>query len=124
MSYSDFTTASLDEIYAEGKRRGLSFGGGADMPQAGDRCYVDDGSLVEVSDTATLEEAMLYQAYNAENHGRDYSPFEFIADAINQRGDSEQAWEKYSAGIDAGIKENIEARIAAVASYWFNGEEA
>jgi len=122
MSYRDFTTASLDEVFAEGKRRGLGIGSGVDMPQAGARCYVDDGSLVEISDTASLQEAMEYQAYNAESHGRDYTPFEFIAEAINERRDSEEAWEQYGKGVTAGIQETIAMRIAVVAPYWFEIE--
>lgn len=123
MSYSEYTTCSLDAIYAEGKHRGTNIGTWVDMPQAGDRCPTDDGT-VEIVDTATLEEVMLFHAYTSESNNREYTPFEHIAEAINQRSDSEQAWEKYRAGIDAGIQENITKRIEAVADHWFDGEEA
>lgn len=118
MSYSDLTTAPLEEIFKEGKQRGNHIGSWVDMPQAGDVLRID-GERIEIIDAASLEQAMLSQAYANESHGRDCSPFEYIAHAINERSDSEAAWEQYQAGIDAGIKENIESRIAAVGDAWF-----
>jgi hypothetical protein len=122
MSYSDLTTASLDEIYQEGKHRGYNIGTWVDMPAAGDVLRID-GERIEIIDAATPQDAMEGIAYTNESHGRDCSPFEFIAEAINQRSDSEAAWERYQQGIDAGIKENIEKRIATVADTWFQNDE-
>lgn len=121
MSYSELTTASLKEVFNEGKHRGHNIATWVDMPQAGDTLRID-GDRIEIIDTATLQDAMERIAYTNESVGRDQSPFEYVAQAINDRPDSEEAWERYQAGIDEGIRAEIEKRVAAVADTWFSEE--
>jgi hypothetical protein len=124
MSYAEYTTATLDELFDAGKRRGVNIASWVDMPAAGDTIRTECSGRVEVIDVASLTEAMCDLAYQNESANRSYSPFEYIAHAINEREDSEDAWTKYGEGIDAGIRDGIEKRVVAVASYWFDGEDA
>jgi predicted RNA-binding protein associated with RNAse of E/G family len=114
----------MNELFAAGKDRGVNIASWVDMPAAGDTIRTECSGRVEVIDVDSLTEAMRDIAYQNEGHNRSYSPFEYIAHAINEREDSEEAWTKYGEGIDAGIQESIEKRVAAVASYWFDGEDA
>jgi hypothetical protein len=103
MSYAEYTTATLDELFDAGKRRGVNIASWVDMPAAGDTIRTECSGRVEVIDVASLTEAMCDIAYQNESANRSYSPFEYIAHAINEREDSEDAWTKYGEGIDAGF---------------------
>jgi hypothetical protein len=122
MSYAEYTTASLEELFALGKNRGLYHARMVDMPEAGAVVRTDSDGVIEVTDTDSLSAAMVDMACDAESSNRDYSPFEFIANAINIRDDHQDAWMQYELGIVDGIRTNVAEQVALVAATWFETE--
>jgi hypothetical protein len=57
------------------------------------------------------EEVLTNAAYEAEMNARQYSPWEFIAQEINDSDDPEELWEQYERGVTAGIQRGVRERI-------------
>ena len=117
------TVCSLKGIRADGFARGKSVASWCDMPEFGKTYRTESDGDVVCEDRDLAADIMQSLAYEAESNGREYSPFEFTAHALNEREDSEEAWEAYQEGIDAGISAEISARIANLSDDWFTADE-
>lgn len=106
-------TTTLEEIKAAGFERGKNIASWVDMPDAGKTYRTESDGPIVADSVAQAELIMLDQASQAEENNRSYSPFEFTAHAINERDDSEAAWQVYNDGINEGMKEAITARLAS-----------
>jgi hypothetical protein len=59
-------------------------------------------------DPSSLEQS----AYEAEEHARQYSPFEHFAAELNSAGEySDDLWDAYERGVAAGIDEGMKERL-------------
>ena len=87
------------QAWAEGYNHGY---------EAATYCEVDTDGLSPTE----YKEKVREEAYEAEENGRQYSPFEFLAHDLNESEDrADGLWEAYYegvvAGIDAGVKERM-----------------
>lgn len=103
---------AISEIYLAGYSRGWNCASWQDIPGIGSTVHTDADGKVEVEDENDQADAMSSLAFEAESNGRDFSPFEFTAKELNDREDSEDAWEAFEAGISDGISANIASRFA------------
>lgn len=100
--------------YVAGRDRGFECGKCAAEQIIVGECFNRQG-LEELSewfddDYVTKEnmgDVLKYVAFAVEENNRQFSPFEFVAHAINS--EDPDLWEDYDAGIDAGIQ--IAARL-------------
>jgi hypothetical protein len=90
-----------DEIFQAGKQRGEQIAKYADLPAF---------TVGDASQDAAFEK-FVEDCNEAEGHGRDFSPFEFTSHALNERPDSECAWECFERGIGCGIADVASQRI-------------
>lgn len=112
-----YADTSLASAYEEGFDRGDSVASWIDLPEIGqtlDRS-IDLFGVGTIEDENDVAEAFSALAGEAEANSRQYSPFEFTAHELNEREDSEEAWEAFDAGIAAGIAHNFAKRTAALA---------
>lgn len=49
-------------------------------------------------------DALVSEGLAVEDHARQYSPFEFTAGDFNNSKDPDRIWEKYEAGVAAGLR--------------------
>jgi hypothetical protein len=84
----------------------------SDREQAGCICIEAE----DITDQAECAECISAAAYESEQNARSYSPFEHLAHAINESRDPESQWDAYDAGVEAGIKRGIEARLRKVSA--------
>ena len=114
---------SIEEIRAEGFARGKRIASWIDVPNLGERFRLDSCGTMFCEDADSANEIMQELAYEAESINRDYSPFEFTAHDLNEREDSEEAWESFQNGINEGIAAEIGKRVTdCAASGWFDSE--
>lgn len=97
---------TINQIKAEGFQRGWNAASWQDMPRVGETLprHLDWIGIGTIQDKQEACEAFEMLAHDAESHGRDFSPFEYIAHAINQRHDSESAWQAFDDAITKGIR--------------------
>lgn len=94
------------EAYALGYERGKDVASWQDMPEVGDTLprHIDWMGLPHLLVTRDDRlEAWSMLCNEAESHGRDFSPWEHTAHAINTSRDPEGYWETYDQGITDGI---------------------
>lgn len=108
----NFTTATLDEIREAGRDWGYSIASWQDLPEIGQKVpreldWVGIGAVEHIEDAAEVFE-MLCNA--AEENARCYSPFEFTAKELNDREDSDEAWEAFDEGTCEGYAKNWNER--------------
>lgn len=61
---------------------------------------------------AACEDCLASAAYESEQNARQYSPFEFFANDINESGDrADGLWEAYNKGVSIGIRRGLKARL-------------
>jgi hypothetical protein len=104
----------LSEVYLAGFQRGYNLASWQDIPEIGSKLprHIDYQGLGTIETAQDQADAMQMLASEAESSNRDFSPFEFTAHELNEREDSEDAWEAYDSGIADGINANIQKRIA------------
>lgn len=95
---------------AEAYRMGWNRGHGLachNVPKIGEYIFSDSygRALVTADNVRDIHQAACFEA---ESHGRDYSPFEFIAYELNDSDDSEALWEAFDAGIADSIFADLE----------------
>ena len=101
----------ISDIYLAGYSRGWNCASWQDMPEIGSTVRTDAEGKVEIEDENDQAEVMASLASESESNDRSFSPFEFTAKELNDREDSEDAWEAYDAGISDGISANIASRF-------------
>ena len=61
---------------------------------------------------SVCRECLTQAAYMAEENARQYSPFEFLANDLNEDEDrSDMLWDHYDRGVTAGIKAAVKKRF-------------
>jgi len=91
---------------------------------AGQYCIVEpddrresDCTCFRIIGKQVCVECLTYTAFESEQNARQYSPWEFIASAINGCGGrADGLWDAYDAGVAAGIKKAVRKRLAKVAA--------
>lgn len=95
------------EWWERGYDRGHLIGEYADLPSIGDSIF---GRVI--TDADELQDDAVLWASEAEEHDRQYSPFEFTARELNSLPDPDEAWAEFDDGIWHGIRDSIRARLA------------
>lgn len=111
--------ATKQEIYEAGFERGYNVASWVDVPEIGspiDKC-IDWVGYGDVVTEENVQDYMETCAFEAESNGRQYSPFEFTANELNEMEDSKpyDVWQVFEDGIAAGIRKNIAKRMKALA---------
>ena len=103
----------LSEIYLSGFERGYSAASWQDLPEIGSKLprHIDYQGIGEIETEQDQADALQMLASESESNSRDFSPFEYTAHELNEREDSEDAWEAFDEGISDGILANIGERI-------------
>lgn len=110
----NFTLATIEEITHAGYVRGRNIAAAQDRHEIGDTFKSTQGThACTLDDEDEIDDALIEDSYSAEENNRQYTPFEFTAKEINDRPDSEEAWDAFSSGIDKGIADEVAARRAA-----------
>lgn len=104
---------SIADIYLAGYSRGWNCASWQDVPEIGSTVRTDAEGKVEIEDENDQADVMASLASESESNDRSFSPFEFTAKELNDREDSEGAWEAYDAGISDGIAANVASRITS-----------
>lgn len=115
--------STLDDIKKEGIARGRAIASWVDMPEGRKTYFTESDGRVTVMSVAEAEIVMCDLASTSESTNRDYSPFEVTAHAINEREDSEEAWQQFDAGISEGINDNITERLSKYTDEDFANEK-
>lgn len=102
---------AISDIYLAGYSRGWNCASWQDIPEIGSTVRTDADGEVDIEDENDQADVMSSLAFEAESNDRDFSPFEFTAKELNDREDSEGAWEAFEAGISDGISANIASRF-------------
>jgi hypothetical protein len=91
-----------------------------DLPSIGDKVpkHIYNACIETVNDNTDREDLFYLLCYDAEEMNREYSPFEFTAQALNETQESKSydVWLVFDDGIAAGIKKNYKERIKALKS--------
>lgn len=96
--------ASTEEFwFEEGKTRGYNVATWQELPTAGVEYFTDSQGRITVEDEVSAHEVFMDWCFNAEGNSRQYSPFEFTAEAINEKPNAEELWEAFGAGIMEGF---------------------
>ena len=113
MRARDAYDIGFDNGYGAGKFCDMAV---SDQKEAECDCYSknmilfsnDDGLIMGVSCRKCVERAAL----NAEDNLRQYSPFEFTAQEMNEDEDrADMLWDHYDRGVAAGIKHGMKGRF-------------
>lgn len=67
----------------------------------------------QISPNENILEAVAESELNA----RQYSPFEIFASAVNRQSNTEELWDSYENGVNAGIKIGLKDRGVAETEY-------
>lgn len=103
---------TISDIYLAGYSRGWNCASWQDIPDIGIKLPSHvDYQVGKISDASDQADALQMLASEAESNGRDFSPFDFTAHELNEREDSEDAWEAFDSGIADGISANVASRI-------------
>lgn len=111
---ASYDTPALRDTYLAGYSRGWNVASWQNIPEIGSKLprSVDYVGLGEIEDSADQADALQMLASESESSDRDFSPFEFTARDLNDREDSEDAWQAFDEGISDGISANVASRIA------------
>lgn len=104
---------AISDIYLAGYSRGWNCASWQDIPEIGSTVRTDSDGEVEIEDENNQADVMASLASESESANRDFSPFEFTAKELNDREDSEDAWEAFDSGISDGIAANVASRITS-----------
>lgn len=96
---TDWKEATLEELENEGYRVGEQ------IAQANSPDSVDN---MREADKEVFKENLMNELTEAEENYRCYSPFEFFAKDLNEREDSDDAWEAYDEGISRAFSDAID----------------
>jgi len=99
--------------YEAGKQRGLSIASWTDLPEEGKEYVTDCNGRTIVEDLDSASTVFFDWCSTAEDNGRQYTPFEFVAHEINEDPDAEEIWEAYNTGIYDGFTEEWNKRAPA-----------
>lgn len=110
---SIYSSDRLSGCYLTGYGRGWNCASWQDIPAIGSKLprHIDWEGVGPIQDAHDQADALSALAFDAESHDRDFSPFEFTAKELNDREDSEDAWEAFEQGIADGISANVAQRI-------------
>jgi hypothetical protein len=100
-------TCTLNELHAMAKDYGQAVASWQDTPNPGDS-VPRDLDWIGVSQVETKDDAAdVFRMYcaAAEENNRCFSPAEFWIHAVNERNDSEEAWDVIDDGIEEGFSE-------------------
>ena len=102
---TDYTHYDLDDIHEEGKKVGqLLF---HEVFREVSEQYPVGSSKIEDQDDF---EMVLKRDFNERDENyRSYSPFEYFAKHLNERPDSEEAWDAYSTGLEEAFDNGWES---------------
>lgn len=94
------------EAFSLGYDRGWNCASWTDMPDIGTTLpkHVDWEGIGLISTVADQISAWELLCGEAESNGRQFSPFEFTAQAINESRDPDGYWERFDAGIESGMR--------------------
>lgn len=108
-----YANTPLADIYSAGYSRGWNAASWQDIPEIGSVLprHIDYQGIGRIESESDQADALQMLASEAESGGRDCSPFEFTARDLNDREDSEDAWQAFDEGISDGILANIASRI-------------
>ena len=101
---------SGDDSLTDAFQRGVNHGHGLachNVPRIGQKLLLDDMGRVTVT-AENIREVHQSLCYAAEDHSRQYSPFEFTAAEFNGQEFPDDFWEAFQAGIDAAILADLE----------------
>jgi hypothetical protein len=108
------------EIIAEGLQRGYSIAKSIDLVDIGDYGdgqFLDERKRVKITSDNWLEFHTNY-AYECESDGRQFSPFEFLANAINETEDNPRVkfepWLEFDEAIGRGINKALRERWKSI----------
>lgn len=93
------------DAYDTGFDRGLEAAEYTEVPKAKPGSGLSD---------LQAEEYIKTEAFESEEHSRQYSPFEFFAQELNNDPDSDSAWKAYEAGVEAGIEKGASKRLRKI----------
>jgi len=110
---------SKKEIHESGYLRGWNVASWQDVPAIGTEIprHIDWVGY-RIVDTENQRDVWEMYCFEAESHGREFSPFEHTAHDLNEIAESKSydVWEIYDAGIAAGIRaywrKNLSRRAA------------
>ena len=80
-------------------------------------CEVDETDKREAGcshddDETVCEDCLTNAAYESEMNARQFSPFEFFANDINETGDrADGLWSAYDEGVGIGIRRGLKSRL-------------
>lgn len=108
------------EIIAEGLQRGYSIAKSIDLVDIGDYGdgqFLDERKRVKITSDNWLEFHTNY-AYECESDDRQFSPFEFLANAINETEDNPRVkfepWLEFDEAIGRGINKALRERWKSI----------
>jgi hypothetical protein len=96
---TDWKEATLEELENEGYRVGEQ------IAQANSPDPVDN---MREADKEIFKENLMEELTEAEENYRTYSPFEFFTKDLNEREDSDDAWEAYDEGISRAFSDTVD----------------
>ena len=96
---------NINEIKRAGFARGWNVASWIDMPEMGAELPrdIDYMGIGEIETRYDQIDAWEMLCSHAESFDREFTPFEFIAHAINSHRDSEYAWDCFDSAIARGI---------------------
>jgi len=100
------------DTYSRGRDRGLFFSD-VELTKKQER-QIKDIEDLSSNELNSLQDSLLNAANEAEENGREYSPFECLAHEINECPNAEGLWEAFSDGISMGIKKGFKSRFPEV----------
>lgn len=109
----DIENATIEEIREAAEQYGYNVASWQNIPDIGDKLPLDvDWQGVGTVETVNDQrEALEMMAHAGEENNRQFSPAEEWINALNNRPDSDEAWEIVDEAIHAGILRNIEERV-------------
>lgn len=108
-------TCTLDQLKELADEYGYNVASWQDVPERGQSVPKDIGwiGVDEIEDIHDAENVMEMMAQEAESNSRQFSPNEFWIAAVNEREDSDEAWDIIEEGICNGIHRNISERLVS-----------
>ena len=93
------------EAYEAGYDRGWNVASWTEMPTIGSTLalHVDWVGIGTIETVEEQLEAWELMCSEAEREGRQFSPFEFLAQDLNQSRDPDAYWDAFEEGVAAGI---------------------
>jgi len=110
--YIPESTATLDDIATAGYEHGYDLASWQDLPEIGETVprEIDWIGIGEIKSLDDAEEAFIAICDAADDNCRQFSPFEFLAHALNEREDADEAWESFTNAMTDGFLDNWNER--------------